>query len=277
MRVLVKYGGTRIGDMFHCIPLLKELQRLEHEVDLAHGSYEKGAAQLLLHLGLVKSLHSNPFIDGNINTDMGSIVRFVNSIVDIYEKRVEYDCIIEPERQEGEDPFGQRGLTGGWMQTGEDCGVNFGPVPWAVTDVPDVTVGDWKAEVTEYIGVQPASISGFKTYNPLYAIEYPSDVKSFGFMSDGPIVDSIAIHGHTMIDVYEELLTCSMMVSTHSSIGVLAYYLGIPQIFIHFWPTGLANLAERGGNVVNIREPGKIELQIAIDEMYNKLKGVMNE
>jgi hypothetical protein len=270
MRALVKFGGTRIGDMFHVIPLLKKLQEKEYTVDLAHGKYELGAAKLLLHLKLVKKLYSSDFVDGKINTDMGSIIRFLNHIEDIYDKEEEYDVIIEPARNPGEDPMAQRGLSGVFMSS-KDIGIDFDTVPWAVVNIPDVTVGDWKAEGTEYIGVQPASISGFKTYNPLYAIDYPGDVKSFGFQTDHPIEDAIAIHGKDMIEVYEELLTCSMVVSTHSSIGILAFYLGIPQVFIHFWPTGLANLADRP-LLVQPKEPGKIELQIAIDELYIKVK-----
>ncbi len=270
MRALVKFGGTRVGDMFHVIPLLKKLQEMDYWVDLAHGKYESGAAKLLLHLGLVKKLYSSDFVDGKINTDMGSIIRFLNYIEDIYDKEEEYDVIIEPARNPGEDPMAQRGLSGLFMSS-KDIGIDFNDVPWAVTNIPDVIIGDWKAEGTGYIGVQPSSISGFKTYNPLYAIEYPEDVKSFGFQTDHPIEDAIAVHGRDMIEVYEELLTCSMVVSTHSSIGILAYYLGIPQVFIHFWAKGLANLANRP-LVVQLKEPGKTELQIAIDDLYIKVK-----
>jgi hypothetical protein len=270
MRALVKFGGTRVGDMFHVIPLLKKLQEKDILVDLAHGKYEAGAANLLLHLGLVKKLYSSDFVDGNINTDMGSIIRFLDYIEDIYESETKYDVIIDPAKNPGEDPMAQRGLSG-LFQSNVDIGIDFNTVPWAVTDIPDIVVGDWKAENAEYIGVQPASISGFKTYNPLYAIEYPGDVKSFGFPTDNPIEDAIIIHGKDMVEVYEELLTCKMVVSTHSSIGVLAFYLGIPQVFIHFWPTGLANLADRD-LTVQPKEPGLMELQQTIDDLYKKVK-----
>jgi hypothetical protein len=270
MRALVKFGGTRIGDMFHVIPLLKKLQDMDYDVDLAHGKYELGAAKLLLHLKLVKKLYSSDFVDGNINTDMGSIIRFLNYIEDIYDEEEKYDVIIEPARNPGEDPMAQRGLSG-LFQSNVDIGIDFNTVPWAVTEIPNVIVGDWKPEGAEYIGVQPASISGFKTYNPLYAVEYPDDVKSFGFQTDRPIDNAIVIHGKDMVEVYEELLTCRMVVSTHSSIGVLAFYLGIPQIFIHFWPTGLANLAERE-LTVQPKEPGMSELQRVIDDLYIKVK-----
>ena len=183
---------------------------------------------------------------------------------------IDYDIIIEPARNPGEDPMAQRGLSGLFMSS-KDIGIDFDTVPWAVTEIPDITIGDWKAEGTEYIGVQPSSISGFKTYNPLYAIDYPGDVKSFGFQTDHPIEDAIEVHGRNMVEVYEELLTCSMVVSTHSSIGILAFYLGIPQVFIHFWPKGLANLANRP-LMIQPKEPGRLELQIAIDELYVKVK-----
>jgi hypothetical protein len=258
--------------MFHVIPLLKKLQDRDIEAHLACGKYEVEAARLLLHLGLITKLHSNEFIDGGINSDMGSIVRFLEHIGTIYERKYEYDYIIEPARNENEDPNGQKGLNGLFSCT-EEIGIDFGTVPWAVTDIPKVIVGGWDKNKTEnYIAVQPASISGFKTYNPLYGIEYPGDVKSFGFLSDTPIMDAIQIHGRTMIEVYEELLTCSMVVSTHSSIGVLAYYLGIPQLFIHFWKGGLANIEECETSI-NIREPGRIELQLAIDDLYRIVNG----
>ena len=268
--VLVKYGGTRIGDMFHVIPLLKKLQEKGIECHLACGSYEVQAARLLLKLGLISKLHSSDWVDGSINSDMGSIVRFLEMLGTMYETRYEYDAIIEPARNKEEDPNGQKGLNGVFEST-VDLGIDMNTVPWAVTDIPKVIVGEWNKDKTEnYIGVQPASCSGFKTYNPLYAIEFPGDVKSFGFASDSPIMDAIQIHGKSMEEVYEELLTCSMVVSTHSSIGVLAYYLGIPQIFIHFWPSGLANIEEDEYSI-NLREPGKLELQIEIDKLYNKV------
>lgn len=266
MKVLLKYGGTRIGDMFHAIPLLKKLQDNGIECDLVCGEYEIEAARLLLHLGLISTLHHDTFIDGHINTDMNSIIKFVDHIGTIYERKVKYDHIIYPART-GDIDSGAKGLSGAFT-CDEDVGIDFNSVPWAVTDIPKAIVGEWdKGKTDNYIGVQPASISGFKTYNPLYGIEYPGDVKSFGFSSDTPIIDAIQIHGKTMVEVYEELLTCSMVVSTHSSIGVLAYYLGIPQIFIHFWKGGLANI-EESETSINLREPGRIDLQIAIDDLW---------
>jgi hypothetical protein len=62
-----------------------------------------------------------------------------------------------------------------------------------------------------------------------------------------------------------------MVVSTHSAIGVLAYYLGIPQIFIHFWDnTGGANLAEKD-QTISLYAPGKNVLQEEIENLYKKL------
>ncbi len=104
----------------------------------------------------------------------------------------------------------------------------------------------------------------------MYAIDYPADIKSFGFLSDKPIPNAIRIHGKSLIEVYEELKTCCMVISTHSAIGVLAYYLGIPQIFIHFWEGGLANLSERE-NIVQLYEPTKSEIQVALDCLWDKL------
>lgn len=261
-KVLLKYGGTRVGDMFHAIPLLKKLKDSNIKVDLAHGKYESQAAELLLHLGLVDKLHSNDFIDGHINTDMTSIKRFITHIGNMYDNEDDYIAVIKPEEIDSS-------LNGVFSST-NDIGIDLKEVPWASVDIPNVIVGDYRREY-DYIGVQPASISGFKTYNPLYAVEYPGDVKSFGFISDRPIDNCIKIHGKDMIDVYEELNTCCMVVSTHSSIGILAHYLGIPQIFIHFWKGGLANLSDRE-NVIQLREPGLTELQTEIDNLFHKLR-----
>ena len=260
-KVLLKFGGTRVGDCFHAIPLLKKLQDNNIKVDLAHGSYESGAAKLLLHMGLVDKLHSNEFVDGNINTDMNSIKRFIAHIGNKYDNEDNYIAIIEPEELDSS--------LNGIFSSSNDVGIDLTTVPWATMNIPDVIVGDY-TKGSGYIGVQPASISGFKTYNSLYSIDYPANVKSFGFITDNPIPDSIPIHGYSFIDVYEELKTCDMVISTHSSVGVLAHYLGIPQIFIHFWDGGLANLSKRE-NIVELKAPGKLEIQIAIDELWEKL------
>ena len=264
-KVLLKYGGTRVGDMFHAIPLLKALQDKDISVDLVHGKYESDAAKLLQYMGLVHILHSDEFIDGHINTDMESIKRFLSHIGNKYDDN--YNSIIYPNPE-----------FNGLFSFSKDLGVDIDSVPWATGNIPDVIVGDYNTTIDScikdigevFIGVQPASISGFKTYSPLYAIDYPADIKSFGFLSDKPIPNAIRIHGKSLIEVYEELKTCCMVISTHSAIGVLAYYLGIPQIFIHFWEGGLANLSKRE-NIVQLYEPTKSEIQVSLDCLWNKL------
>lgn len=258
-KVLLKWGGTRIGDQLHAIPTLKLLKDNGFSVDLVHGFYETGPSRLLQHIGLVDKLHSDDFIDGVINTDMKSIMRFLDHIGNKYDE--DYDIIIQPEKNKG-------GFTG-VFSCNKDLGIDLRSAPWAVTVIPDVVVGDYE-RTEDYIGVQPSSISEFKTYNPLYAIEYPGDVKSFGFNSDVPIDNAIRIHGKPLIEAYEEIKTCCMVVSTHSAIGILAYYLGIPQIFIHFWAKNLAKLTERE-NTVQLYEPGRLELQTEIENMWEKL------
>ncbi len=264
-KVLLKYGGTRVGDMFHAIPILKALQDKGISVDLVHGKYEGSAAKLLQYIGLVDKLHSDEFIDGHINTDMESIKRFLSHIGNSYDSG--YDSVIYPDS-----------TFNGLFTCSEDLGIDMKSVPWASGVVPDVVVGDYNTTIDScikdigevYIGVQAASISSFKIYNPLYAIDYPIDVKSFGFLSDKAIPDSIKIHGKTLIEVYEEIKTCCMIISTHSAIGVLAYYLGVPQIFIHFWKGGLADLSERE-NIVQLYEPTKSEIQESLDSLWVKL------
>ncbi len=260
-RVLVKFGGTRVGDYLHMIPLLKELKSRGLTVDVVHGWYESGAAELLEHMGLIDKRHGTNFVDGPCNSDMTCIIKFLASIGDSYDTMDTYDSIIYPKASED-------GLNGEFEST-KDIEIDFKKVPWCINDVPDIRVGNYVRE-DDYIGVQAASISRFKIYSPLYAIEYPGDVKSFGFIADRPIQDAIRIHGKTLVDVYEELMTCCMVVSTHSTIGILAYYLGIPQVFIHFYKNIGANLAKKE-HTISLHAPGKVELQDEIDTLYRKL------
>ena len=263
-RVLVKFGGTRVGDYLHAIPLFKELKNKNFEVHAVHGYYEAGAAQLLQHIGLIDKRHSTNFVEGPANSDMTCIVKFLKSIGGIFDEMDDYDAVISPK-------FSENDLNGlnGEFGSSNDLGIDFQKIPWACTEVPDVRVGNYIRE-DDYIGVQAASISRFKIYAPLYVIDYPGDVKSFGFMADRPVPNAIQIHGKTLIEVYEELMTCCMVVSTHSTIGVLAYYLGIPQIFIHFWENVGAHLAKRE-NTIASHAPGKSELQEEIENLYRKL------
>lgn len=269
-KILFKFGGLRVGDCLHSIPLLKAMQDKGLTVDMVCGFYESGAAKLLKYLDLVDTLYIDEFVDdvdgiqpgvisSNINGDMNSIKKFLVHIDNKYDSK--YDIIIKPEDIEGS-------LTGIYIST-KDIGIDLVTVPWACNNIPDIIVGNY-VRTENYIGIQPSSISRFKVYNTLYDIEYPGDVKSFGFNGDRPILNSIKIHGKCLIDVYEELKTCSLVISTHSSIGILAYYLGIPQIFIHFWKSGLANLSPRE-NIIQLYEPVKSEIEDAIDIMWEKL------
>jgi len=263
-RVLLKYGGTRIGDQLHAIPLLKALKDNNIKVDLAHGWYEADVSKLLKHIGLVDRLYQNDWVDDPMNTDMNSIKKFIAHIGDMYNHVDNYIAILEPNNLDGN-------LTGTFSSTA-DIGIDLTTVPWAHGKIPDIIVGDYhnRDKDDNYIGVQPSSISTFKKYQPLYGIDYPGDVKSFGLNIDQPIDNAIQIHGKSMEEVYEELMTCCMVVSTHSSIGVLSYYLGIPQIFIHFWEDGLADLSSRE-YIIQPKAPTMSELQYEIDKLWNKL------
>lgn len=255
-KVLLKYGGTRVGDMLHAIPLLKKLKDSNIKCDLAHGSYEADAARLLKFLGLVDKLHSNTFVNNGGNLNVHAITNFVKHIGSMYDNEDTYDAIIVPEES-------------GTFTSDTDICIDFNDVPWASDIVPNVVVGNYIPNLGNYIGVQASSISGFKTYNHLYNINYPGKVKSFGYITDKPINNSVKIHGQSLIDAYIQLKTCSMVVSTHSSIGILSYYLGIPQIFIHFWEHVGTHLADRD-NIVSLHKPDLATLQNEINKLYEK-------
>lgn len=263
MRVLLVYGGTRVGDTFHAIPLLKELKMRGIVCDWVHGKYEQEACQLLKRLGMVDRLIPTNFIvgkvgDAGVNPDMSSIIKFFNYVKK--EGFIGYDAIISPELKK------EAHLNGLFTCT-KNIGINFNKYPWASSSIPDVTISGYKRD-GDYIGCQPASVSAFKTYNTLYSINFPGEVKSFGFKKENSISNAFIIHGRSLSEVYEELQTCAMFVSTHSAIGLLAYYLNIPLVFISFWKN-LANLAKRD-NVVQLEEPDLIELEDAITQMYSK-------
>jgi hypothetical protein len=255
MKVLLKYGGTRVGDMLHAIPLLKKLKDSNIKCDLAHGSYEADAAKLLKFLGLVDKLHSNTFINDGGNLNVAAITNFVKHIGDMYDNEDTYDAIIVPEES-------------GTFTSNTNICIDFNEVPWASDIVPNVITGDY-LKLDNFIGIQAASISGFKTYNELYNVKYPGKVKSFGYSTDKPINNSVKVHGQSLIEVYLQLKTCCMVVSTHSSIGILAYYIGIPQIFIHFWEHVGAHLSERD-NILALHKPSLSLLENEIDKFYGE-------
>ncbi len=282
MRVLLMYGGSRVGDTFHAIPLLKELKSKGIKCDWIHGSYEQEVCQLLKKLGLVDRLISTNFIVGRrgeagVNPDMSSIKHFL-TFIDEKEKDIfklleykepfytyrnfsEYDAVITPSMRESDSGFD------GFFTCNEDIGIDFNRCPWASGNIPNVIIDGYKRD-GDYIGCQPASVSSFKTYSTLYSISFPGEVKSFGFEEEKPISNSFRIHGRSLEEVYEELQTCAMFVSTHSAIGLMAYYLNIPLIFISFWKN-LARLAKRD-NVIQLEEPEAIELEDVITQMYSK-------
>lgn len=287
MNVLLIYGGCRIGDCIHAIPLLKELKNRDINIHWIHGSYEQQVCKLLRYLGLVDRLISTPFIVGKrgdacVNPDMSSIKGFLNYVTakekdifeilqyqklqDTFKSMSEYDAIITPQKSD-------KGFNGLFEST-KDIGVDFSICPWASADIPNVIIDGYERE-DDFIGCQPASVSPYKTYDLLYKIEYPGEVKSFGFEGETPIQNALNVHGKDLAEVYNELQTCAMVVSTHSAIGLLAYYLNIPVVFISFWKN-LAKLARRS-NVIQLEQPNLSELQDAINTMYIKcMKGVVN-
>ncbi len=263
MRVLLIYGGTRIGDTFHAIPLLKELKDKGITCDWIHGKYEQEVCELLKNLGLVHRLISTPFVLGKIgsagvNPDMSSIGQFITFVQQSGDTSG-YDGVITSEKLG--DNFT------GFFACDKDIGIDFEKYPWASGNIPDVIIDGYKRE-GDFIGCQPASVSSFKTYGELYHVDFPGEVKSFGFIGERPIPNSFSIHGMNLEEVYQELQTCGMFVSTHSAIGLLAYYLGIPLIFISFWKN-LANLAKRD-NVIQLEVPTISELDDAVDAMYSE-------
>lgn len=257
-KVLLKFGGTRVGDTMHVIPLLKLLKDNNIECDWVYGRYETDVPELLKELNLVEYLYPTPFIDGPINTDMNSIKRFLNFVDKSCVIGEDYDAIITPN------------FPRGIFESDKDLGIDLAQAPWAAPIIPNVTIDGWEKE-GNYIACQPASISQFKTYRLLYNVRYPGDVKSFGFPGEMPIDDSISISDRSLVEVVEELRTCCMAVTTHSAIGVLSYYLGIPLIMIHFWAKNLSSFSTKD-TVVELREPGLSELQDAIDKMYEENK-----
>ncbi len=281
MRVLLVYGGTRIGDAFHAIPLLKELKDKGIDCDWMYGKYEREVCILLKRLGLVGMLVPTNFIVGEaghalVNPDMNSIDKFINYVhenekevfsfsghhelpIRLYHKFSEYDAVITPEK------IGKN--YNGLFTSTEDIGIDFEKCPWASGNIPDVIVEGYKRR-GDYIGCQPASISSFKTYGELYHVDFPGEVKSFGFTGEEPIPNSFSVHGMHLEEVFHELQTCGMVVSTHSAIGLLAYYLGMPLIFISFWKN-LANLAKRD-NVVQLEVPLIAELNDTVSAMYEQ-------
>jgi hypothetical protein len=259
--VLLGFGGSRIGDTFHVIPLLKELKRNHIECHWMHGIYEAGVCEFLKKAGYVSKLIPTNFVQGKIgafdvNPDMSSVTNFIAEMEDNPAVNLDdYGCVITPQLD-------------GYFNYSEDLGIDLSTCQWAGVNVPDVTIPGYVRE-DNYIGCQPASVSDFKTYRALYAIDFPGDVKCFGFPGEPMIRDSIQIQNNSISDVFEELNTCGMVVSTHSAIGIMAYYLGMPLVFIHFWDGGLANLADRD-NIIQLKKPSKFELQEAIDKIYQK-------
>ncbi len=85
MAVLLAFGGSRIGDTFHVIPLLKKLKEKRIECHWIHGRYEIGVCDFLKKAGLVDILLSTDFIVGkvgkfDVNPDMNSIKQFIDRI-----------------------------------------------------------------------------------------------------------------------------------------------------------------------------------------------------
>ncbi len=281
MRVLLVYGGTRIGDTFHAIPLLKELKGKGIDCDWMYGKYEREVCILLKKLGLVGMLIPTSFIVGKsetalVNPDMNSIDKFIKYVhefeeevfgfsghndlpIRLHYKFSDYDAVITPEK------IGKN--FNGLFTSTKDIGIDFEKCPWASGSIPDVTIDGYERQ-GDYIGCQPASVSDFKTYGELYHVDFPGEVKSFGFSNERPIPDSFGVHGMSLEEVYQELQTCGMFVSTHSAIGLLAYYLGIPLIFISFWKN-LASLAKRD-NVIQLEVPRIADLNDAVDTMHQK-------
>jgi ADP-heptose:LPS heptosyltransferase len=243
MKALLILGGLRIGDCWHCVPIINKLRNDgATEITWVTGTYEKEVAEFLA-------------IVFNINL----IVREDGLPQDIFSRKI-FLAKYKPEFNESE-----------YDLTFYDYEGTFEFQPkWTITPDQMVIPSYFKHEKDNIVSVQPDSTSAIKRIDALFSVKYPYPVVSIGGNGERAIVGSTKCQGKPWKEVYSTIKRSRIYVGIHSAVTCLAFYLDIPMVVCDYGKN--FNFAKYGRpDVIHLYDrPTTTQIEKAMDELLDK-------
>lgn len=261
-KLLFVLGGTRIGDTFHVAPYLNFLRQTQKvELTWIHGSYAKDAVNLLAkHTDLADLITSTFELPDGFSGDIHNVRNFSNEFNQnsAYIKRDGFKYFIS----------GDESFTWSHRRIETPLGVIEDYADYAYINL--LNPGTTK----DYIAVQPFTRSNWKNLDTILNISYPLPTKSVGLPNETLLPGAEDWRGKPLEEVAKMISGARVFVGQHSSMSILAFYLGVPTVIIHFMP-GLFQLSDFHSNCKDLFKPTTSEIRTAIDELLNR--GVSND
>lgn len=243
-KALILLGGFRLGDCFHCIPILTMIKEQGYDDVLwVSGTYEESVVKFLSdYYGFSYVIH-----DDGIPQDIHSREQFFKAYSRNYDYN-DYDFVFDKYRQSFE----------------------FEPI-----DELKKYAYLWnhkRDNIKNKVVVQPDTTSNFKRVPSVYEVDYFrrfNEVVSIGGKTDTLIEQSKKIQGASWKEVFEEIKDAKLFVGLHSAVMCFAFYTGIPMVILFFWEN-LFSFKKFRPNIIELLKPNKVQLEQAIDSLNNE-------
>lgn len=237
-QLLLVLGGTRIGDAFHAIPFLKKTSEAYH-VSWLHGVYASSAIKFLREEVQDFEFENIPMVEKRpLPLDLSDVTDFFTYFA-LHKPFLDlsaYSKIVPFEMGTSQQTFEQLvcPTTVNEVFVCED--IEFNRKTDSLVHLID------PPEKGSHIVVQPTTVSHWKSSDPLYQLGTKDfeglPIYNVGGKGERPLVgENITVaNGASWRETAHLLVSCKFAVTLHSSVACLAYYLGVPFIYISFMP-----------------------------------------
>jgi len=255
IKVLLVLGGVRVGDTFHAIPFFNFLHEQDkYSITWVCGTYARDAVTLLTQHSHLKGLFNKiiPLDDGFPGNYL-DIENFRDKVFNCYHlKGVDkFDLIIsEPTIIDA---------------TIKVVSTSLGTVG-RVCEYEWLKLLDDTPSEEDYIVVQGYTRSDWKNLDSILNVDYPLPTKSVGLPNETLLHGAEDLRGKPIEEVALAIRNCRVFVGQHSSMTILAYYLGVPTIALHFMHK-LFRLSTNKKDCIDLAKPDIIEIRKAIDKL----------
>lgn len=225
-KLLYILGGMRIGDTFHCIPILDKFRKEGYDVTWITGTYERQAVEFLK--GQFRNISNVHFYDDSKPTDLASRERFLEK----YGKQEDwnkYDEVVTDIRASFDNCY---------------------------NDFPTLETKylDFETAAGDYIVYHLDTCSDFKTCNFIRNLKLNHKGYSIGLPREFMLPGTMDFRGKPLNEVAELISKARLFVGIHSSMTCLTFYINKPAVVIHPFE-GLLMFRDWRSNMLDLVQP----------------------
>lgn len=259
-KVLLLFGGTRIGDAISATSGFRLLCEKYEEVHWCHGMFASQCFDLFEHTDLPMAGHCMvpEFV---VPEDIHSVDLW-RALVDLQEFPG-FDLYLDYEPA--------LFLTAGaGISVWEQFTHGFGFDPKDAK--PPHLALDEPIEQGDYIVVQGTTMSEWKTVPSLAEVTFPAEAREIGWAYEDSLPNTVDCKGLSLLESAKLIAGSKLFVGICSSMAVLAGALGKLSLQLHFdekflVPNGLTQHYHHGYDLI---KPDKAQLQEAIDKLWKE-------